>query len=77
MERTDLAETRNVDDQVAWLDDDTVMYGLDDADSFSPRTDVYTVPADGSGEPALLVEAAWSPVLVGRDRAPAGDMMSG
>jgi hypothetical protein len=64
MDRTDLAETRNVDDQVAWLDDDTVMYGLDDADSFSPRTDVYTVPADGSGEPALLVEAAWSPVLV-------------
>jgi hypothetical protein len=23
-----LAETRNVDDQAAWLDDDTVMYGL-------------------------------------------------
>jgi hypothetical protein len=64
MERTDLTETRNVDDQVAWLDDDTVMYGLDDADSFSPRTDVYTVPADGSGEPTLLVEAAWSPGMV-------------
>ncbi len=64
MARTDLAETRNVDDQVAWLDDATIMYGLDDANSFSPQTDVYTVPADGSGQPTLLVEAAWSPVVV-------------
>ena len=64
MARTDLAETRNVDDQVAWLDDDTIMYGVDDPNSFSPQTDVFTVPADGSGEPTLLVEAAWSPVVV-------------
>jgi hypothetical protein len=64
MNRTDLSETRSVDDQVAWLDDDTVMYGLDDAGSFSPRTDVYTVAADGSGAPSLLVEEAWSPTLV-------------
>ena len=64
MTRVDLTETRNVDDQVAWLDNDTVMYGVDDAHSFSPQTDVYTVPANGSGEPTLLVEAAWSPVVL-------------
>jgi hypothetical protein len=63
-QRWNLAETRNVDDQVAWLDDDTVMYGLDDPSSFSPRTDVWTVPADGSGEPRPLVGSAWSPVVV-------------
>jgi hypothetical protein len=65
MERTHLAETRNVDDQVEWLDDRTVMYGIDDRASFSPRTEVWTVPADGTGEPALLVDGAWSPVSVG------------
>jgi hypothetical protein len=64
MQRTDLAETRNVDDQVAWLDDHTIMYGLDDPTSFSPETDVYTVPADGTGAPSLFVEGAESPVIV-------------
>jgi hypothetical protein len=63
MERVDLTEFRNVDDQVEWLDDRTVMYGLDDRDSFSPRTEVWAVPADGSGEPRLLIDGAWSPVL--------------
>lgn len=67
LERTDLAETRNVDDQVAWLDDRTIMYGLDDPTSFSPQTDVYTVPADGTGEPSLFIEAAESPVVVAAD----------
>lgn len=65
MQRTDLAETRNVDDQVEWLDDNTVMYGVDDRDSFSPRTEVWRVPADGTGEPTLLLDGAWSPVMVG------------
>jgi hypothetical protein len=66
MERWPLAEARDVDDQVEWLDDRTVMYGLDDAASFSPRTDVWAVAADGSGEPRSLIDAAWSPVAVGR-----------
>lgn len=64
MQRRHLAEARDVDDQIEWLDDDHLMYGLDDPSSFSPRTDVWTVPADGTGEPQLLVPAAWSPVLV-------------
>ena len=40
---TQLAETRSVDDQAEWLDDDTVLYGLDGA--------VAVIPADGSGQP--------------------------
>jgi hypothetical protein len=64
MQRWQLSETRDVDDQVEWVDDRTVMYGLDDPTSFSPQTDVWVVPADGSGEPARLIEAAWSPVVV-------------
>jgi hypothetical protein len=64
LERWPLAETRDVDDQVEWLDDGTVMYGLDDPSSFSPLTDVWAVPADGDGQPRPLLGAAWSPVMV-------------
>ena len=49
-----VAEDRSIDDQVEWLDDDTLAY--------SDERNVYTVPADGSGEPELLVKDATSPV---------------
>lgn len=55
-----VAEDRSIDDQVEWLDDDTLVY--------SDERNVYTVPADGSGEPGLLVKDATSPVrLTARD----------
>jgi hypothetical protein len=54
-----VAETDSIDDQAEWLDNDTLAY--------SDGTNVYTVPADGSGEPGLLVRDASSPV-----RLPAG-----
>lgn len=49
-----LAEPRSIDDQVEWLDDATLAY--------SDGHDVYAVPADGGGEPQLLVSDATSPV---------------
>jgi hypothetical protein len=49
-----VAEERSIDDQVEWLDDNTLAY--------SDGRNVYTVPADGSGEPGLLVRDATSPV---------------
>jgi hypothetical protein len=49
-----VAETRSVDDQAEWLDDQTLVY--------SDGENVYTVPADGSGEEQLLVRDATSPV---------------
>jgi hypothetical protein len=52
----DVAERRPIDDQVEWLDDGTLIY----SDGF----DVYTVSADGSGEPRLVVPAATSPVAL-------------
>ncbi|WP_407357812.1 hypothetical protein LTA6_002133 [Microbacterium sp. LTA6] len=57
MQEKPLAEDRNVDDQAAWLDDDTVAYMIDG--------DVWSVPADGSGEPKLIAPDATSPVMVG------------
>jgi hypothetical protein len=49
-----VAEDRSIDDQVEWLDDDTLAY--------SDERNVYTVPANGGGEPELLVKDATSPV---------------
>ena len=59
-----LAETRVVDDQVEWLDGTTVVYGLPRAGSESAVTDVWRVPADGSGAPAVFIPQAWSPAVV-------------
>jgi hypothetical protein len=49
-----VAESRSIDDQVEWLDDETLAY--------SDETNVYTVPAGGGGEAKLLVRNATSPV---------------
>ena len=44
-----LAETRSVDDQVEWLDDNRLLYGLSRPGSDATTSDVWVVPADGSG----------------------------
>ncbi len=59
-----LAETRSVDDQVEWLDDSTLMYGLPRTGAQAGTSDVWSTPADGSGSPRLLISAAWSPAVV-------------
>lgn len=49
-----VAESKSIDDQVEWLDDETLAY--------SDEVNIYTVPADGGGEARLLVRDATSPV---------------
>ncbi len=51
-----VAEKRPIDDQVEWLNDETLVY--------SDGLDVYTVPADGSGPPRLVLRDASSPVAL-------------
>ena len=60
---TVLAETRSVDDQVEWLDDSTVLYALA-RDGSEGQSDVWRVPADGSGTPAVFIPNATSPAVV-------------
>jgi hypothetical protein len=55
-----LAETRSVDDQAAWLDDNTVSYGLGETGQGTASEDTWAVPADGSGAPVLLVPGGQS-----------------
>lgn len=64
---TALSEARSVDDQVEWLDDSRLLYGLQD-EGPPPTLDVnlWTVPADGSGTPALFLAHAASPAIVRR-----------
>ncbi|WP_242884377.1 TolB family protein [Actinomadura litoris] len=57
MRETALAERASVDDQAVWIDDWTVGYGL----LRGGGTDVWTVPADGTGAPRLLLADAFSP----------------
>lgn len=58
MRVTATAEHASVDDQAAWLDDRTLAYTLRQDDG---RPDVWSVPADGTGAPHLLVPGAESP----------------
>jgi hypothetical protein len=51
-----LAETRSVDDQAEWLDNDTVLYAV--------GSDTWAVPADGRGAPRLFAAGADSPVVL-------------
>ncbi|RYB94910.1 hypothetical protein EUA93_11455 [Nocardioides oleivorans] len=63
-DRTLLADgPRGLDDQVAWLDDDTILYGLPRADE-PGVTDVWSVAAAADATPELLIEQAWSPTVV-------------
>lgn len=52
-----LAEPRSVDDQAVWSDDRTVAYSM--PGDFG--SDLYTVPADGSGAAHRLTTAALAP----------------
>jgi hypothetical protein len=51
-----VAERRPIDDQVEWFNDETLIY--------SDGLDVYTVAADGSGTPRLVLHDASSPVAL-------------
>lgn len=57
-----IAEPRDVDDQVEWLDDQRLLYGL--PRSTGDETDVWVVPADGTGAASVLIPRAWSPAVV-------------
>ena len=56
MRDTPLSESREVDDQVEWLDDSRVLYAVDG--------DVWMAEADGGGQPRRFIAHAESPVVV-------------
>ncbi len=71
-----LPETRGIDDQIEWLDPDTIVYGMPRPDARGD-SDVWRIDLDGSsdgarsggaGEPRLFIEHAWSPAVVSEGR---------
>jgi hypothetical protein len=65
MKETPLAETRSVDDQVEWLDNEHILYAVTDP---TPWMSIKMVPADGTGEPRVFAKGASSPAVVRRFR---------
>jgi len=59
----ELTESRSVDDQVEWLDNSRVLYGLPDKVG-SATSNVWVVSADGTGAPEMFLEDAVSPAVV-------------
>ena len=58
---TPIPGAEGIDDQAAWLDDDTLLYAMPRAGGGS---DVWAAPAGGSGKPRLLIRDASSPSVV-------------
>ncbi|WP_405803781.1 TolB-like translocation protein [Streptomyces sp. NBC_00210] len=61
MTETATAEHSNIDDQAVWAADTTLVY----ARPGKFETDLWTVPADGSGAPIQLASAALAPAFIG------------
>jgi hypothetical protein len=55
MQETPLAETRSIDDQVEWLDNEHVLYAF---------YGVWSVRTDGSGEPQEFLQDGRSPAVI-------------
>ena len=58
-----LPEQRSIDDQIEWLDENTILYGMPREGAVGD-TDVWALAADGSGAPTVFIEHAWSPTVV-------------
>jgi hypothetical protein len=65
MEETVLAEAGNVDDQVEWLDNTSILYQQDVLDSTQNTwVSVLRIPADGRGLPTVFASKVCSPAVV-------------
>ncbi|MEO5320746.1 hypothetical protein PV761_19415 [Arthrobacter sp. CC3] len=60
---TVLSEARSVDDQIEWLDDVTLLYGLP-RDGAAGDSDIWQIGTHPSAPASLFIEHAWSPSVV-------------
>ena len=61
---TVLAETRSIDDQIEWLDDGTILYAMRYPIPTGRLANIWMLPADGTGAPAIFIKNAESPAVV-------------
>jgi hypothetical protein len=60
---TVLSEQQSIDDQIEWLDNSTLLYGLP-RDGSELDSDIWSIKTDPAARPALFIEHAWSPSVV-------------
>jgi dipeptidyl aminopeptidase/acylaminoacyl peptidase len=60
---TTLSETRPVDDQAAWLDEDTILYTLPQGLSSLTDFDIWAAPIDGGPARRVVTDAAFPSVV--------------
>ncbi|MEV7604878.1 hypothetical protein AB0N65_05515 [Paenarthrobacter sp. NPDC089322] len=60
---TVLSEDRSVDDQIEWLDNHSVLYGLVD-EATAGDSNIWKLGTDPSSKPGLFIRHAWSPSVV-------------
>lgn len=60
---TVLGEQRDLDDQIEWLDNGTILYGMP-RDDTGPDSDVWSLSLEPGAAPQLFIEHAWSPAVV-------------
>lgn len=60
---TVLAEKRSVDDQIEWLDNDNLLYGLAD-ESLEGDSNIWKLGTDPASQPSVFIKHAWSPSVV-------------
>jgi len=59
------SETRNVDDQVEWLDDQHLLYALpDEGPPATLATHIWQTSVDGTDTPRVFMRFASSPAVV-------------
>lgn len=63
-QETLLSEKRSVDDQLAWLDNEQVLYSLpENAGGSTPSTDIWLTQASGATPPKIFLRNAYSPSI--------------
>ncbi|QQQ61095.1 hypothetical protein [Paenarthrobacter ureafaciens] len=60
---TVLSEKRSVDDQIEWLDEDTLLYGLPDQ-AVEGDSNIWKLDIEPAAQPELFIAHAWSPSVV-------------
>ncbi len=62
-QETVLAEKRSVDDQIEWLDNQNLLYGLAD-ESTDGDSNIWKLGTEPGSQPGLFIAHAWSPSVV-------------
>ncbi|BCW36682.1 TolB-like translocation protein; signal peptide [Arthrobacter sp. StoSoilA2] len=60
---TVLSEKRSVDDQIEWLDNQNLLYGLAD-ENIPGDSNIWKLGTDPASQPSLFIPHAWSPSVV-------------